>query len=244
MKPYVRIMTFKCYVSVWVVMWLLGAGEPYGLQTSVESDNSTLVASVGSTFKLPGYINTSTFSKDGKVVYISDSSYLVTATPFGYQVSIRFVTCTDQGSYTVGHESFTLRVTPGDLGALYYTARVFNNAAVIGPLSDILKISSFYVHSDRVTWGVVDLWNSTTIESRDVSRRGSGEPERLGRCCTVTRDGTTFVGYEDTHHKHFMYQRKENGLCSNLDAIHELPTLTMLDDANTSVKLLSVNESK
>lgn len=228
-------------------MRLLGATEPYGLQKSVVSKkhNSTLVASTGSTFKLPGYIKTSTFYKDGEVVYISDSSYLVTVTSLGYQVSIKFVTCTDQGSYTVGQESFNLRVTPGDRGVLYYTAHVSNDAVVISPLDGIVKISSFYIQSDRITWVVVDLWNNTMDKHQDDTRDGSSEPERLGHCCTLTHGGTTFVGYEDAQYKHFMYQRREeSGLCANLNVNHEMPNLTMLDDLDTSVKLLSANESK
>lgn len=70
--------------------------RPKGL-TSDRSEPITIIGTMGTTVKLPGYLESpiQPFYKDSEAVYASEHIYDLKMTTLGYQVNIRFLTCTD-----------------------------------------------------------------------------------------------------------------------------------------------------
>lgn len=159
---------------------------------------------------LPGYLEspTSVFLKNGKVVRpASHHLYEVTHTGLGYQVTVRFLTCDDEGQYALGGERYNVIATPIDRGLYYYTSEarcgtgrtgcsVTESTAVITPLDGVHAIYRFHVETPEI-WRVIEIWNHTM-----------GPTARLSGGCFITPNGTAFVGRGNVNCKYFMYTRQ------------------------------------
>lgn len=215
----------------------------------------TILATMGNTVKLPGYFESPTepFYKDNNVVYAREHIYEVTQTPVGSQVIIRFLTCTDEGTYRIGNETFTLSVKADTCAMFYYTAKVdsVNRAAFVKPLNGVITISMFYIEpGNRNMWSLIEVWNDT------MSRMLSSH-----QCCFIINEGTTFGGYGDKQYHYFMYQRhgQADMSCSNVqlaalasattttttrrNPMLTMPDLKELEDVRRPVKLLNISDS-
>lgn len=188
---------------------------------------------------LPGYLEspTSVFRKNGQVVRpASHHLYEVTHTRLGYQVTIRFLTCNDEGRYVFGGERFTVIATPIDRGLYYYTAKarcgtgrtpcsVTESTAVITPLDGVGAIYTFHVETPDI-WRVIEIWNHTMSPT-----------ERLTGGCFITPNGTAFVGRGNVNYKYFMYTRrsaKADQSCSQVSrALDANPDDTPIDGPAT-----------
>lgn len=71
---------------------------------------------------LPGILDspTSVFYKDRLRISPTNHLYSVTPVTSGYQVTIRFLSCSDEGQYMLGGELFTVFAKPEHWG-VYYT---------------------------------------------------------------------------------------------------------------------------
>lgn len=159
---------------------------------------------------LPGYLEspTSVFRKNGQVVRpASHHLYEVTHTRLGYQVTIRFLTCNDEGQYVLGGARFTVIANPIDRGIYYYTSKarcgtgrtpcsVTDSTAVIAPLDGVGAIYKFHVETPDI-WRVIEIWNHTMSPT-----------QRLTGGCFITPNGTTFVGRGNVNYKYFIYTRQ------------------------------------
>lgn len=108
-------MTFECCV-------LKGSK---GL-TDERIEPPIIIGTLGTSVKLQGYLETPTqrFYKDNQVMYATEHYELMT-TPVGYQVNIRFLTCTDKGTYKIGSKNFNLSANTDTCSMLYYNAKVY-----------------------------------------------------------------------------------------------------------------------
>lgn len=73
-------------------------------------------------------------------------------TPVGCQLSIRFLTCTDEGRYRIVNETFTLITKSDDNGKFYYIATVdeVKKAAFVSPLDGVIRISTLNIRPDSI----------------------------------------------------------------------------------------------
>ena len=209
----------------------------------------TVSGTMGNTVKLPGYLKSpvQAFFKDHHASYASEHIYELTETPLGYRVSIRFLTCTEEGYYIIGSETFNLRAKADTCGMFYYTANVdkTTNEALVTPLQGVLRISVLYIEPDNEhMWSLIEVWNATM-----------GNTLRSGR--SLRYNGTVFRGYGGKHHLHFMYQRqgRADSSCSDVRIAAErsatvtnpaiiVPDIKTLEDVETSVKLINVSDSE
>ncbi|XP_042168109.1 uncharacterized protein LOC121842032 [Oncorhynchus tshawytscha] len=213
----------------------------------------SIVATMGNTVKLPGYLANSTepFYKDNNVVYATEHIYDLMLTPVGSQVSIRFLTCTDEGTYRIGSVTFNLSAKADTCAMFYYTAKVdkVKKAALVKPLNGVIRISMLYIEPENSQlWSLIEVWNDTM--TRMIS------PDH---CCFMIDAGTTFGGYGDKQYHYFMYQRQGQAAssCSNVHLAASAgasvtttrinPMLTMtdlkeLEDVKTQVKLFNVSD--
>lgn len=94
----------------------------------------------------------------------SEYIYELTMTPVGYQVSIRFFTCTDEGTYRIRSETFNLSAKADKCGMFYYTAKVdkVKKAAFVSLLDGVIRISMLYIQPENSQmWSLIAVWNDT-----------------------------------------------------------------------------------
>lgn len=152
---------------------------------------------MGSKLQLPGHLIVSNgIMKNGIRVNVTDDIYELRHTAHGTHVIIRMLTCTDEGTYIIGDNTFRLTVIPGRCNVFYFTAKATRrDAALIGPLSQVSRISKLQVGSPADRWSMVEVWNDT------MSTRKSP-----GFCCFMVNNGTTFGGYAESQHTYYVYE--------------------------------------
>lgn len=214
----------------------------------------TIVGIMGNTIRLLGYLETPTqpFYKDHQLMNAGEHIYELTIASAGYQVNIRFLTCTDEGFYRIGKETFYLSTKANTCGMFYYTAKVdkVKKAAFVSPLDGVIRISMLYIHPENdQMWSVIEVWNDT------MSRRLSPE-----HCCFMIHNGNTFGGYGDKQYHYFMYQRhgQVDNSCTNVQhaayarattvtttkqPMVVIPDLKELENVETSVTQIDMSDS-
>lgn len=129
----------------------------YSVQSAFAPRHSTESAVIGNMalpVTLPGVLDSPTalFYKDGLRVSPNSPLYKVTPVSGGYQVVIRFLSCSDEGHYVLGGKRFVVIASPNNRGVYYrYTAKTDG---------DVDKIYVLPVdRNNPYVWRVV--WNST-----------------------------------------------------------------------------------
>lgn len=210
-----------------------------------------IVGTMGGVLRLPGQLQRGAyFYKDGLRVYPHEHIYQLTNGSSGMsRVLIRFLTCTDEGMYTIGEETFMLRVKSDTCGMFYYSVRAYmpmQQAALIGPLAGVCRIYMLNVDPTGEIWSLTEVWNNTMGKITN-------------QCCFTYDNGERFVGYGGTYNHYYIYHRhgQPDMLCSSVtepSAIQtprpsvnvsppgpELTDLTDLEDVNTSVHMSDVS---
>ena len=172
---------------------------------------NTVTGVMGSELQLPGFlINADTIEKNGVQIDATEDIYELRHTTRGIRVIIKMLTCTDEGTYAIGGVNFHLKVIPGQCNVFYFTAKATKrDAALISPLSQVSRISKFYVSSKKDSWTLLEIWNDT------MSTRISP-----GYCCFMVNNGTTFGGYIDDHYRYYVYEI-QGGANDNCSAVQK-----------------------
>lgn len=213
----------------------------------------TIVGTMGDRFRLPNHIDgrTLTFEKDNVTVQATEHIYEVTNVSGLYSVWIRFLTCTDEGVYTIGDYTFRLRVRADTCGVFYYTVKPgLMRSLLIEPLDGVLGIYRFHVQPDGAQlWNLGQVWNNTMDRVRSPCYG-----------CFIVNKGRSFGVSGDESYRYFMYSRQGtwNMTCSSVhnQAIKPatesatqttassrsfVPDLPKLQDVKTYVELQDVN---
>lgn len=246
---YIYIPIFMCMTALAVECCALKRAK--GLTDGI-LEPVTIIGTMGKSVRLPGYLESTTqpFYKDNQVLHAIEHIYELTKTPSGYQVNIRFLTCTDEGTYRVGRDTFDLRAKADSCGMFYYTAKVdrIKKAAFISPLDGVITIAMLYIQPENSQmWSLIEVWNDTM--SRTISP---------AHCCFMIHNGTTFGGYGDKQYKYFMYERRGQAhtTCEHVKLtvattatttgkpMMYMPDLKELEDVKTPLKLLNVSKSE
>lgn len=164
---------------------------------------------MGSRLQLPGHLTADTIVKNGVQVNAgTEDVYELRHTAHRTHVIIRMLTCTDEGAYIIGNQTFRLAVIPRHCNVFYFTAKATErDAALISPLSQVSRIFKFYVSLKKDTWNLLEVWNKT------MSTRISPD-----YCCFMVNNGTTFGGNADDHYNYYVYEIQgcESDTCSTV----------------------------
>ncbi|KAI4797386.1 hypothetical protein KUCAC02_025115 [Chaenocephalus aceratus] len=218
--------------------------------TAERSSALSVVGTMGSTLELPGRLGgpAEPFRKDNRSVFATEHIYELTRNEAGHRVSVRFLTCTDEGSYAIGNETFDLTVNAEACGVFYYTARIdkLTKVAVVKPLYGVVGISALNTEpGGGRSWRLDRVWNET------ASRTSSP-----AKCCFMIEEGNAFGGFGDRYRHYFVYQRSgrfgtsctqvqlaaERGAGTTSPKLIAMPDLAVLEDVKTHVQLLNVSE--
>lgn len=144
-----------------------------------ETNNSIVVGSMGACFTLPGFLSSreEAFVHNGKSVSPDARLHLIKMTSDGYQITVKYLTCTDEGTYTLGGTTFSVAVKPGQGGLLSFLLRVPKTYEIpIKPLSNDVRI--FSVNASGATWTLNQVWNNTMNKNEILGVLGYGNEQR------------------------------------------------------------------
>lgn len=179
---------------------------------SFDADDA-VIGTMARPMTLPGVLDspTSVFHKDGFHVSPSSTLYSVTPVTGGYQVVIRFLSCSDEGHYVLGGRRFYIIAKPHSGVYHRYTSETHGSVDKI-----------YVLPADRnnpYVWRVV--WNTTM----DLNNRPTD-------CCPKT--GTAVTGCRMCIYKHI---GPANATCSETTEKDISGTQCMYIDSQSFLKI-------